>query len=168
MITPGDPVQHILWAKIVIFILVLLGIAFIGFAAKVIIIRRFFALGEMILLKVPIFGKIYKAVKEISSAFFGQGKTAFKNVVMVEYPRKGVFTVGFTTSELKGELRNRLGSEYVAVMVPSTPNPTTGFFLIFKREEVVYLDMPVEDGLKIIISVGSVIPGERSIADGNI
>lgn len=163
----GDVMQHVAIAKFIIFLMVIIGIAFIGLAAKIIIVRKAFALGELILLKVPIFGKIYKAVKEISSAFFGADKTAFSKVVLVEFPHKGKYSIGFTTSTIRGEIKEKVGEGFVTIMVPTLPNPTTGFFLVCRKEEVIFLDMPVEDGLKIVLSVGSVIPDGKAIGSGD-
>jgi uncharacterized membrane protein len=145
-------------AKTVIFFIAIIVVALIGWGAKILFVNRVFSLGERLLIKVPIMGRIYKASKQIFNAFFGQGKTIFKQVVLVEYPRKGLYTLGFTTGETKGELKDSVGGSGVNVFVPTTPNPTSGFFLIIPKEDVHLLNMSVEDGLKMVISGGSVAP----------
>jgi len=155
----GLGVQRVYLAKTLIFLMVVLMIAAIGWAARVLFITRIFSLGEKIFLKVPILGKIYNALKQISSAFLGQGKTIFKQVVMVEYPRKGLYSLGFTTGITKGELKSVLDGNSVNVFVPTTPNPTSGMFIIVPKEEIHFLKMSVEDGMKLIVSGGAVSPG---------
>ncbi len=143
--------------KTVIFIAVILVVASIGWGARIIFINRIFTLAERLLLRVPFMGRIYNASKQIFSSLFGQGKTVFKQVVLVEYPRKGLFSVGFTTGVTKGELHALIGGA-INVFVPTTPNPTSGIFIVVPREDVRFLKMTVEDGMKLIISGGSVSP----------
>lgn len=149
---------HMYLTKTLIFIIVILTISLIGWGTKIIVINRFFSLGERILLKVPILGRIYNAAKQIFSAFLGQGKTIFKQVVLVEYPRKGLYSIGFTTGTTKGELKKEIGTSGVNVFVPTTPNPTSGVFLAVPKENIHFLKMSVEDGMKLVISGGSFTP----------
>lgn len=151
-------VDHVYIAKALIFTLVILTIALIGWGAKILVINRIFSWGEKLLIRVPIMGRIYKAIKQISSAFLGQGKTIFKQVVLVEYPRKGLYSIGFTTGVARGELRETIGATAVNVFIPTTPNPTSGIFLVVPRESVRFLKMSVEEGMKLHISGGSVLP----------
>jgi uncharacterized membrane protein len=102
--------------------------------------------------------KIYGAIKEVSNAFLGQDRGTFRKVVLVECPRKGMYAIGFVTSEVKGEAQMKTEETVVNVFVPSTPNPTTGFLLLVPKEQVIPLDMSVEDGLKMIVSGGIVTP----------
>jgi uncharacterized membrane protein len=145
-------------AKTLIFLFVIAVVTAIGWGAKIIVINRLFSLGERLLLKVPVMGRIYNAAKQIFSAFFGQGKTIFKQVVMIEYPRKGIYSVGFTTGVSRGEIRKTMGDTSVNVFIPTTPNPTSGMFLVVPRSEVHFLRMSVEDGMKLVVSGGSVTP----------
>jgi len=154
----GNEIPHVYVAKSLIFIFVVAGVVVIGWAARILVIKRFFSWGEKIFLKVPIMGRIYNAVKQISSAFLGQGKTIFKQVVLIEYPRKGLHSIGFTTGTTKGEVKDVLGKNGINVFVPTTPNPTSGVFIIVSRDEIQFLDMSVEDGMKLVISGGSVAP----------
>lgn len=150
-------------AKAIIFLAVIFAIALIGWGAKIWFINRTFSIGEKLLIKVPVMGRIYKAAKQIFSSFMGQGKTIFKQVVLVEYPRKGLFTIGFTTGISRGEIKNAIEQNAVNVFVPTTPNPTSGYFLVIPKESLHFLKMSVEDGMKLVVSGGSVSlsPGDE-------
>ena len=145
-------------AKILVFFIVIFLISFIGWMASVIFLRKFFSGGEKILIKLPMIGKIYSVTKEIGSAFLGHGKTFFKKVVLIEYPRKGIYSIGFTTGEGKGTIKNATGKELANIFVPTTPNPTSGIFLLVPRGEVNFLNMSVEEGLKMVVSSGTLTP----------
>lgn len=149
-------------AKVLGFLIVILLISLVGWAASIIFLRRLFAFGERIFVRVPMIGKIYSVTKEIGSAFLGHGKAFFKKVVLIEYPRKGVYSIGFTTGEGKGEIKNTAGVELMNVFVPTTPNPTSGIFLLVPKDEVRVLDMSVEEGLKTVVSSGTITPSIRS------
>ena len=138
--------------------MVLCIIVFIGWAARILLIKRLFSWGEKLFIKVPIMGRIYNAVKQISSAFIGHGKTVFKHVVLVEYPRKGLYSIGFTTGDTRGALNDLTGGDSVNVFIATTPNPTSGMFVLIPRTEIRFLEMTVEDGMKLVISGGSVSP----------
>lgn len=151
--------QHSIYiAKMLVFFIVILLISSIGWAANIIFLRRLFTFGEKVFLKVPMIGKIYSVTKEIGSAFLGQGKAFFKKVVLVEYPRKGVYSIGFATGEGKGEIKDATKRELVSLFIPTTPNPTSGIFLLVPKSEVKFLDMTVEEGLKIVVSSGTIAP----------
>lgn len=151
-------------AKSMIFLAVILIVASIGWGARILFINRIFSLGERLLLKVPVMGRIYNAAKQIFSSLFGHGKTIFKQVVLLEYPRKGLYSLGFTTGVTKGEIRTLVPGG-VNVFVPTTPNPTSGIFIVVPKEDVCFLKMSVEDGMKMIISGGSVSPEGRSVGE---
>ncbi len=157
-----EPYLYATWmiyiAKIIIFLLVILLICSLGFAAKNIIMMRLFGGIEKFLTKVPLVGKFYKATKQISNAFLGAGKTIFKKVVVFEYPRKGVYSIGFVTSETEGEVQAKTNKKVLSVFLPTTPNPTSGVFLLVPVDEAIVLDMNVEEALKMIISGGNVLP----------
>jgi len=158
-LTPYVASPYTIYAsKVVVFLLVFCGICVIGWAANVIVIRKFFGMWENLFLKVPMVGKVYNAVKQISTAFFGQGKTIFKKVVLIEYPRKGVYSLGFVTGEGKGEVRSATHIDVVNVFVPTTPNPTSGIFLLVPKNDITFLKMTVEEGMKMVISGGAVVP----------
>ena len=148
-------------AKTAGFIIVIFLISLVGWAANIIFLRRLFAFGERIFVKVPMIGKIYSVTKEMGSAFLGQGKAFFKKVVLIEYPRKGVYSIAFSTGEAKGEIKDAAGKELVNVFVPTTPNPTSGIFLLVPESEINPLQMSVEEGLKLVVSSGTITPQLR-------
>ncbi|MFH1665466.1 MAG: DUF502 domain-containing protein [Candidatus Omnitrophota bacterium] len=157
--------EHVYAVKVLIFWVVIFTVALIGYAAKNLFIHRAFSLGEKLLIKIPIMGRIYNAFKQIFSAFIGQGKTIFKQVVLVEYPRNGLYSLGFTTGITKGAIREHLGESAVNVFIPTTPNPTSGMFIVIPRNDVHFLDMSVEDGMKLVVSGGSVSPAHGGDAE---
>ena len=139
-------------------IVVALAITFLGLISKLVVARFFVNIGEVTLSKVPFVSTIYKSVKQIVDTFAQQQNAIFQKTVLVEYPRKGVFAIGFLTSSAKGEVQEKTDRPLLNVFVPTTPNPTSGFLLMVPEEEVTYLDMPVGDGMKLIISGGAVVP----------
>lgn len=149
---------HVYISKTAIFVTVILLVALMGWGVKVIFIKRLFAFGESLLLKLPVMGKVYNGLKQIFSAFLGQGKTVFRQVALIEYPRKGLYSVGFTTGDVKGVVSKELHKEAYNVFVPTTPNPTSGVYLLVPKENLKILDMTVEEGMKMVISGGSVSP----------
>ena len=98
------------------------------------------------------------AVKQLAETMFSGGGQSFRKVLLIDYPRRGLWTLAFQTGTGVGEAQQKTGREVVNVYVPTTPNPTSGFFLMVPREDVVELDMSVDDGLKMIISMGVVVP----------
>ena len=146
-------------AKTLVFLIVILLISAVGWAANIIFLRKLFGFGERLFVKVPMIGKIYSVTKEIGSAFLGQGeKTFFKKVLLIEYPRRGIYSIGFSTGEDRAKLKDAAGKELVSVFVPTTPNPTSGVFLLVPTNEIRPLDMTVEQGLKIVVSSGAIVP----------
>ena len=143
------------------FLIILLLIFLIGLATRMILLRNFFGFWEKLLSKVPMIGKIYVTIKEISRAFLGQGRQVFEEVVLVEYPRKGIYSLGFVTTQVCEEIREKTKSDTLYVFLPTTPNPTNGFFLIVPREEVLPLEMSVADGFKLVVSGGAFSPPFR-------
>ena len=151
--------QHAIYiAKALVFIIVILLISFMGWAANIIFLKRLFSFGEKMFVRVPMIGKIYSVTKEIGSAFLGQGAAFFKRVVLIEYPRKGIYSIGFTTGEGKGKIKDAAGQDLFNVFVPTTPNPTSGIFLLVPKDELNFLEMTVEEGLKIVVSSGTLTP----------
>ena len=136
-----------------IFISVLI-ITFIGWISLSFIGRKLFDYFETILNKIPILRTIYSAVGQLTETF-AKSKTDKNSVVLVEYPRKGTWAVGFATKENKGEIRDKVGEDLINVFVPTTPNPTSGFLLMFQKKEVIFLDITFEQASKFIVSAGS-------------
>jgi uncharacterized membrane protein len=136
---------------IVIVALWLLGVIATNFFGS-----RLLRFGERILARVPYVSNIYNAVKQIVVTMAHQKERAFKDVCLLEYPRKGIYAIGFVTADLKGAPTKKLPKGYVCVFVPTTPNPTSGFLLFVKRSDIDILDMTPEEGAKMIISGGMV------------
>jgi len=105
-----------------------------------------------------VFNTIYSSVKQVSDTLFSSSGNAFRKALLIEYPRKGAWTIAFMTGVPGGDVRNHLVGDYVSVYVPTTPNPTSGFFLMVPRAETVELDMNVDEALKYIVSMGVVTP----------
>lgn len=129
-----------------------------GVIAANIVGKRLVHLGESIVRRIPLVSSIYGAVKQVTETVFSGGGQAFRKVVMVEYPRRGLWSVGFMTGVGMGELQRRTEHEVITVFIPTTPNPTSGFVIMVPRDEAVELDMTVEDGLKFVMSMGVVTP----------
>ena len=135
----------------------ILLITLVGWLSLSFIGKRLFDLFENILNKIPILRTIYSAVGQLIETF-AKSKSSKKNVVLIEYPRKGVWAVGFATKENTGEIKKKTGQELINVFVPTTPNPTSGFLLMFPKNEVIYLDLSFEEASKFIVSAGSTNP----------
>lgn len=118
-------------------------------------------LWEALLARIPVVKSIYYSVKQVSDTVFSSNGQAFRKALLVQYPREGVWTIAFLTGQPGGDAAEHLRGDYVSVYVPTTPNPTSGFFLMMRRSEVVELDMSVDDALKYIISMGVVAPPAR-------
>lgn len=120
--------------------------------------RSIVGMWENFLARIPFVSKIYTGVKQVLETVLSSQGQSFRKVLLVEYPRKGIWTLAFQTSTDTGEAHHRINRDVVNVYVPTTPNPTSGFFLMIPKEDVVELDMSVDDGLKQIISMGVVVP----------
>jgi len=120
--------------------------------------RTLVAMWERLLARIPFVSKIYQGVKQVMETVLSSDGQSFRKVLLIEYPRKGIWTLAFLSGNPSGEINHRLQNDLVNVFVPTTPNPTSGFFLVIPRADVVELDMSVDDGLKMIISAGVVVP----------
>ncbi|HCY62449.1 MAG TPA: hypothetical protein DHV59_06395 [Oxalobacteraceae bacterium] len=139
-------------------ILTLLIVFFTGLAAHNFIGRRVVSVWEAILVRIPVVNSIYSSVKQVSDTLFSSSGNAFRKAVLVQYPRQGCWTIAFLTGTPGGDVANHLQGDYISVYVPTTPNPTSGFFLIMHKSETVELDMSVDAALKYIVSMGVVAP----------
>jgi len=139
----------------------LLLILLIGFIASNIIGNRLINFFDRIFQRVPITRGIYTSAKQIIDAFTLQGKNAFQKVVLIEYPRKGLYVIGFVTGHSRGEIQERTAEETLNIFVPTTPNPTSGMLILAPKHEVTELKMTVEEGMKVIISGGLFSPGDK-------
>ena len=156
----------IIIVRLLIPIVLLVFLAFIGMIARLVFIRKVFGLGEKILIKIPLFNKVYLALKQISKAFLSSENTVFRRVVMIEYPRKGLYSIGFVTSKAKSEVQEKTRHEVLNVFIPTTPNPTSGVLVFADTRDVIELNMSVEEGLKLVISGGTVSPPYNKQATG--
>jgi uncharacterized membrane protein len=120
---------------------------------------RLVHLWHEILHRIPVVSSIYSSVKQISDTLFSSSGQAFRKALLVQWPRQGAWTIAFLTGVPGGDVTNHLRGDYVSVYVPTTPNPTGGYFVMLLREETIELDMSVDDALKYIISMGVVSPG---------
>lgn len=137
--------------------LILIGMFTTGYFGKF-----FVNLGEIIVSKMPFISSVYSLLKQVFETFFSDKKQSFNQVVMLEYPRKGLWVLGFVSAPVKGETANRFEQKMLNVFVPTTPNPTSGFLLFVPEEDVIKMQMSVEEGLKLVISCGIVTPDEES------
>lgn len=113
---------------------------------------------DRLLTRIPVFKSIYNAVKKVSDTLFSSNGNAFRKALLVQYPRAGSWTIAFQTGTPRGEVAEHLGADFVSVYVPTTPNPTSGFFLMLPRADVIELKMSVDEALTFVISMGSVAP----------
>ncbi|MBI4489554.1 MAG: DUF502 domain-containing protein [Deltaproteobacteria bacterium] len=140
-------------------------ILLLGFLATSVVTRRLLSLWDSFLSRIPIFRGIYTSVQKLVESIFGQEQGG-RRVVLIEYPRKGIYTVGFAMGHAGGELERRGEERLVNVFVPTTPNPTAGFYLLVPEKEVVPLQMTPEDAFKLIVSGGMITPEEKPDAAG--
>lgn len=120
--------------------------------------RRFVEIWERILNKIPLVRSIYSSIKQISNTIFDPSGKSFRKVVMLQYPRKGLWSIGFLTNDNVGDEMSAVDDRLVTVFIPTTPNPTSGFIIMTRNDEITELDMSVEEGFKFIISMGVIIP----------
>jgi len=141
----------------------ILLIMLVGFVASNIIGSRLINFSDSIMQRLPLAKGIYSGSKQIIDAFTLQGKNAFQKVVLIEYPRKGLFVLGFVTGSSRGEIQSKTQEETLNIFVPTTPNPTSGMLILAPRHEVIELSMTVDQGMKVIISGGLYSPSEDQI-----
>lgn len=139
-------------------ILTLVVIFLVGLATRNFVGNRVVLIWDRLLKRIPIFNTIYFSVKQVSDTLFSSSGNAFRKALLVQYPREGSWTIGFMTGVPGGDVRNHLVGDYVSVYVPTTPNPTSGFFLMVPRADAIELDMTVDAALKYIVSMGVVTP----------
>lgn len=159
-----NPVQIPGYGVILILILVLLTGVFVAN-----FVGRYFVGGwESLLDRIPVVRAIYGGAKNFAEIIFSDTNDSFKNVLLIEYPRKGIFTLAFQTATSLGEVQARTGEDVVCCFVPTTPNPTSGFVIMVPRRDVRVLDMEVDEALKMIISLGVVVPTWRNDKTGEL
>ena len=139
-------------------ILFLIIIFLVGFLTTHFLGRRLYFILDKTLRRFPLIRHIYPSIKQIIEFLFAYQRQAFKKVVLVEYPRPGIWSVGFVTNEAFGEAREKTKQDLMNVFIPSSPGPLTGFFILIPRQEVIFLDIPIEDAIKLIVSGGLLNP----------
>ena len=139
-------------------VLTLVIVFLTGLVTANIVGQRLILFWEGVLSRIPVVKSIYYSVKQVSDTLFSSSGEAFRKALLVQYPRQGSWTIAFLTGQPGGDVVNHLGRDHVSVYVPTTPNPTSGFFLMIPRSDVVELDMSVDEALKYIISMGVVAP----------
>jgi len=142
------------------FILAVILISAVGLLTRNFAGRKVVQLGEKMVDRIPLVRIIYSGVKQLLEAFFVQKTAAFRRVALLEYPRRGVYVIGFITGESRGEVQRKTDKNMINVFVPTTPNPTSGFYVLIPEDELVALDMTIEDAFKLIISGGIFTPPE--------
>ena len=142
-------------------VLTILLLLITGVLAANIVGRSMVGLWESMLERIPVVRSVYSAAKNFTEIVFSDSSQSFKKVLLIEYPRKGLYSLAFQTSNELGEVQGRTGESVICTFVPTTPNPTSGFIIIVPRKDVIELDMEVDEALKMIISLGVVVPTWR-------
>lgn len=155
-LTPEQLVRY--GAKLIILILLFLFTVGLGMVTRWFFINPMFRLGDKILHRIPIVNTVYKTTQEIIKTLFVSDKKSFQQVVMVPFPRPDVFVLGLISRESPPVCSHAAGEDLVSVLVPTTPNPTTGFLLMYKRADLIIIDMKPEEAIKYIVSCGVIIP----------
>ena len=150
------------------FVLTFVVLLTTGILAANIVGRSMVGLWERMLDRIPIVRSIYSAAKNFAEVVFSDTNQSFKRVLLIEYPRKGLYSLAFQTSSELGEVQGRTGGDVVCTFVPTTPNPTSGFIIIVPKKDIVELDMDVDEALKMIISLGVVVPTWREDQTGEL
>ena len=145
-----------------IIVLLLTGVLAANFVGKSMV-----SFGESLLDRIPFVRSIYSATKNFAEIVFSGSGQSFKKVLLIEYPRKGIYSLAFQTSTELGEVQERLGEDLVCTFVPTTPNPTSGYIIVLPKKDIIELDMEVEQALKMIMSLGVVVPswGKKDLDD---
>ena len=140
---------------------------FIGWIAKGLLGRTFIRSAENLVNRMPVVRSVYSGVKQIAETVCAQADRSFEKACLIEYPRRGIWAIGFISTTAKGEVSKRAGSgqKMQSIFVPTTPNPTSGFLLFFPAEDVIELDMSVEDAAKLVISAGLVYPEDLPVKE---
>jgi len=153
------PDQVLLYSsKLIILILLFLFTVGLGIITRLFFIHYLFRFGDRVLNRIPIVNTVYKTTQDIIKTLFVSDKNTFKQVVMVPFPREDIFVLGLISRESPETCSNAVNDELISVLVPTTPNPTTGFLLMIKKSELIHIDMKPEEAIKYIVSCGVIIP----------
>lgn len=148
---------HWYWSLLALAVAILL-VALVGRATRNYIGRRLIRAVDRLMSSVPLLNKVYGTLKQVNEAFTSTSKSSFKQVVLIEYPRQGIHSIAFVTSDDHPEASARLARRMVGVFVPTTPNPTSGFLVVVPEDQIIKLDMSVSDAIKYVISLGAILP----------
>lgn len=149
-------------------VLLTLGIVLLmGAVASNFLGNKLLMLGNALLRRIPIVRSIYSSVKQVSDTLFSENGNAFRKALLVQWPREGVWTIGFLTGLPGGDVVNHLPNDYLSVYVPTTPNPTGGYFVMLKKTECIELKMSVDEALTYVISMGVVVPAKPAVSPLN-
>ncbi|MFQ5652004.1 MAG: DUF502 domain-containing protein [bacterium] len=144
------------------FVTLVLIIITTGILARNYFGRTIVSFGERIVQRIPLINRVYGAIKQISQAFFASQREVFKKAVLFEYPRKGIYSIGFYTQDTRGPVQESLETDMVSIFLPTTPNPTSGFLLFVPKTDIIELNLTIEEALKLVISGGAVVPNEKT------
>jgi uncharacterized membrane protein len=148
-------------SRIFILLTLFIGTIFLGVLARWLFINSLISLCDKLLHRIPIVNTVYKTSQDIIKTIFVSDKNSFKQVVLVPFPRPGVYVIGLIARESPEACSKATGEELISVLVPTTPNPTTGFLLMFKKEELIHVDIKPEDAVKYIVSCGVILPEKK-------
>lgn len=143
----------------------LVGIFVVGLLAANLLGRKLVDIGEKILAKIPFLWTVYKGTKQFMETFFARQREGFRRVVLIEYPRRGLYSIGFVTGKTMGEIQAKTEDKMLNLFIPTTPNPTSGYYIVIPEKDIIPLSMTVEDAFKIIMTAGMVVPGEGAPAE---
>jgi uncharacterized membrane protein len=149
--------DSIVWDILATFVLVAL-VTLLGLISRYVLSRYFLGLVDRLIRSIPAVSSVYNAIKQIIDTFSTQNRNVFSKVVLVQFPRQGMYSVGFLTNKMHGEVQEKTAEVVWSVFVPTTPNPTTGFLVMLPKEDIIELDMSIGDGMKLLISGGAVSP----------
>ena len=161
-----SPEQVVKYGSQLLILIVLFFVTLgLGVVARWFFINTLFSIGDKILHRIPIVNTVYKTSQDIIKTLFVSDKNSFKQVVMVPFPRPGIYVIGLISRASPETCSKAIGEELISVLVPTTPNPTTGFLLMFKKEDLIYIDMRPEDAIKYVVSCGVIVPEATVRAD---
>lgn len=152
-------------SQIIILVGLFLLTLILGFFARWFIFNALVKLSDKILHKIPLINKVYKTTQDLVKTIFVTDKNSFKQVVMVPFPYKGLYSIGFVSRKAPDTCSEAINNQLYSVFIPTTPNPTTGFIILFKKEDLIFLEMKPEDGIKYIVSCGVIIPPPKKVED---
>jgi len=153
------------FVQVLILFVIIVATIFIGWLARNIIGRHLIRFGDMVLERIPLFNRIYVVLRQISQSVLSEKSEMFSAVVLVEFPRPGLHSLAFITGRTKGEIQDKTRGDLYTLFVPTTPNPTSGYMIMATEDEFERLDMSVEEGMKMVISGGAVLPESHKLLD---